>query len=538
MTQTPVERKKRKIRLPKLHVKKNTLIALMTIVFDAALLFIMWRVSRFAALDTYLFIKLNLAVLCVIAFINVVAVLSIVFKKKYLYIFSIVLLVLCVGISGYGLYALNAVETSLENMTKTVIEDSVDIVLICNTKGSDAVILSETDLDGKVIAVPAETQLAEAVKERMNEQGITPEYTECSSYVEEAVMLINGEADCIAAPASWRTILEEEEGISSHFDDFSVILEFDADTTTVNTAGADKDLTKEPFTILLEGDSDGLSDTIIMVSVNPQSMDITMTSIARDSYVPITCSGWNSSKINAAHMYGGIGCMIDTVNALTGVEFDYYVEVNFQAIVSIVDALGGIQVNNYIDFVGQSYTDEKSFHDVEMPVGLNVTLNGEQALAWVRERKAFADGDFARQRHQQEFLKIVLEKVMATRDINTLLKLLEAAGDNLNTNMSIEQMTTFLSYAINKASRYYDQNSISGVFNIKNWRITGYNDTYYDAGLGMDLYIYRVWSQACTDSYYEIENNLVTNAEPEIPEQTNWDGEEGYEKENVTYDWY
>ncbi len=522
-------------RLPKLHTGKNTLVTLLALLMNAGLMYLILRVSRFANVSRELFVKANMAALVLIAFVDLLALTTIIFKKKFMYVLSILLLCLTTGVSGYGVYAIESVEQSLENLTKTTIVDDVNVVLLHDSKASTAMILSEEDLAGTKIGIPADTELGKAVKNRMQSLGVSAEYVECISYAQEAQYLLSGEIDCAAMPKSWQSILTDEPGIGTHLDEFSVLSSFNAKTTVENKKGADKDLTAEPFTVLLEGDSDGLSDTIMMVSVNPQSMEITMTSIARDSYVPITCSGYEYGKINAAHMYGGMGCMIDTVHYLTGVDFDYYVEINFQGIVSIVDALGGIQIDNYVDFVGQSYTDEKSFHDVEMPMGTNVTLNGEQALAWVRERKAYQDGDFARQRHQQEFLKIILEKVMNTRDITTLLRLLEAAGDNLNTNLTVDQMTNFLTYAMTKSRRYYDDNSASGVFHIKNWRVVGYDDMVYHPGLDMDLYILRVVDASANMAYYRIMENLETDAIPDIPDPVVWDGEEAYEEPDLTY---
>ena len=123
-----------------------------------------------------------------------------------------------------------------------------------------------------------------------------------------------------------------------YIDDTTTLLSFKESYTTKNDDGVEKDLTKEPFTVLLSGENQGLADAIILISVNPVSMRITMTSIARDSYVPITCYGGRSNKINAAHA-SSESCLVNTVEKLTGIDIDYTVEFNFKSVIQVVDAL-------------------------------------------------------------------------------------------------------------------------------------------------------------------------------------------------------
>jgi LCP family protein required for cell wall assembly len=172
------------------------------------------------------------------------------------------------------------------------------------------------------------------------------------------------------------------------------------------------------------------------VSINPISMKITMSSIARDSYVPITCYNNGSSKINAAHSVSR-DCLISTVQQLTGVSIDYYIDTNFQGVVDVVNALGGIVVNSPLEFVGQTASSVRGTKTVWVPAGDNVLLNGDQALAFARERYAFQTGDFARQEHQQQVIKAIIRTIMRTRDINTFLKVVQAFGDNVTTNFTV-----------------------------------------------------------------------------------------------------
>ena len=263
-----------------------------------------------------------------------------------------------------------------------------------------------------------------------------------------------------------------------------------------------------------------------------------MTSIARDSYVPITCYGGGSSKINAAHAVSE-ACMVDTVQQLTGINIDYTVEFNYTSFVQIVDAVGGVVVDNPVTFDAQCwniYENELAVFTIE--AGENVYLDGARALGFARERHAFADGDFARQRHQQEIIEQVIQKVMNTRDPNTYLKILQAAGDNIKTNMSSEQMVEFVSYAMKKANRYYDSNNASGIFNIQSNRITGYNVMMWDDNLDMYLYTYWLYNGSISDSYNAIERNITMSQSPSQLGSASWSAHDTYTPPAMSQDYY
>ena len=124
----------------------------------------------------------------------------------------------------------------------------------------------------------------------------------------------------------------------------------------------------------------------------------------------MTC-GWTSpatarAKVNAALELGGVPLMTQTVEALLGQHINHTVMLDFQGFAAMTDALGGVDVNIKQPFTGT--VDDK----VHFPAGVN-RLNGLQALAFVRERHAFADGDYQRVRNQQTFLKAVMAKMAA-----------------------------------------------------------------------------------------------------------------------------
>ena len=186
-----------------------------------------------------------------------------------------------------------------------------------------------------------------------------------------------------------------------HLDKTKVIHEFSTKVKIEGTDTVKKDLSKEPFSILLMGNDGGRTDTLIYVSFNPKTMVATLTSIARDSYVPIACyKNQASDKINHSRQISR-QCTLDTVSNLLGEQVDYFVEVNFKAVVDIVDSLGKLWIVSPIEFVGQDSSEDRGHFTVWINKG-GQFMSGEQVLAFSRERKNMPGGDLQRQLNQQQ----------------------------------------------------------------------------------------------------------------------------------------
>ena len=239
----------------------------------------------------------------------------------------------------------------------------------------------------------------------------------------------------------------------------------------------------------------GLADSIILATVNPQTFTVSLTSIARDSYVDISCNG-SRQKINAAR---GISrqCLMDTVSDVLGVDIDYYMEVNFQGVVDIVDAVGGITINNPVEFVGQDASGIRGDYTVLVPAG-EVVADGQMALAFARERHAMPNGDFDRQQHQQEVIAAIVERLLTINDVNKAIKVMEAAGDNFSTNLSLNQLTGIFNYLVNHTNTvgiptYY-------MIDIKNMRVTGYASWYYSYSMHLPQWIYKLYNGSIAEA--------------------------------------
>jgi LCP family protein required for cell wall assembly len=191
---------------------------------------------------------------------------------------------------------------------------------------------------------------------------------------------------------------------------------------------------KEPFSVLVLGVDErpgdrGRSDTIIVITVNPQKQSMDMLSIPRDTRVEIVGKGIED-KINHAYAFGGVEMSMNTVEKFLDIPIDYYIKMNMEGFKEIVDAVGGINVNNDMEFsVGQKHFAKGKIY-----------LNGSDALAFSRMRKNDPRGDFGRQMRQRQVIQGVINK---GANISALWKyddVLEALGKNVETNLSMDEM--------------------------------------------------------------------------------------------------
>ena len=189
-----------------------------------------------------------------------------------------------------------------------------------------------------------------------------------------------------------------------------------------------------------QGKGDPRSDALILATFNKEAKSVKLLSIPRDSYVYIPEVGYKT-KINHAHAYGGPKASIEAVEGLMDLPVDYFVRLNFDAFVDVVDAIGGITAEVPYEFSESNSKDEKN--TIHLMPGEQL-LNGEEALALARTRKL--DNDIARGERQQEIIKAIMDKALSA---NALLKygdVIEAVGSNVSTNMTFDQMKSFVSY--------------------------------------------------------------------------------------------
>lgn len=205
-------------------------------------------------------------------------------------------------------------------------------------------------------------------------------------------------------------------------------------------------VTEEPFNVYISGidvygeiDQESRSDVNIIATINPKTHKILLTTTPRDYYVTIPgVSGEQRDKLTHAGVYG-IGTSMATLANLYQTEIPFYMRVNFTSVIEIVDAMGGVDVESEVAFT----TGKESGAIVEIQEGKN-HLTGKEALAFVRERKAFIDGDNQRGKNQQALLTALIKEVISPMIVFEANEIINCISGNAETNMSEKQMKALL----------------------------------------------------------------------------------------------
>ncbi|MGN7298766.1 polyisoprenyl-teichoic acid--peptidoglycan teichoic acid transferase TagU [Ferdinandcohnia sp. SAFN-114] len=191
---------------------------------------------------------------------------------------------------------------------------------------------------------------------------------------------------------------------------------------------------RDPISVLLMGvdaraGDRGRSDSLIVLTVNPGDKSMKMVSIPRDTRTEIVGKGFQD-KINHAYAFGGPEMAIDTVENFLDIPIDYYVQVNMESFKEIVDAVGGVTVNSNFAFNYDGHTFSEG----------QITLNGDEALAYTRMRKKDPRGDFGRQERQRQVIMGVIDKGASFSSLTKFGGILDALGKNIQTNLTFDEM--------------------------------------------------------------------------------------------------
>ncbi len=207
-------------------------------------------------------------------------------------------------------------------------------------------------------------------------------------------------------------------------------------------------VTTEPFNVLITGmdvtgkiDTEGRSDVNMLVTVNPKTGEILLTSIPRDYSIRMVNYGYATDKITHTGFYG-VDDTIGAVEDLLDVKVNYYVKVNFTTVIKFIDAIGGIDVYSEYEFVPvkkKDWTVQK---------GMN-HMDGKKALAFARERKAFQLGDNQRIKDQQAVFEALLKKATSSKTILlSYSKILTSVSDYVEMNLSSREIRSLVKLQI------------------------------------------------------------------------------------------
>ena len=417
-------------------------------------------------------------------------------KKKFGFIMLTILTLLLTSAFGFGGYYLHQKKAQFSNMNANEIMYTTNLIALKETKFTEdkpiGMIESANDIEGNVLA----QKLIEA-ENLKNEIYYYEDYQSMISDLYQGKIVgcfVSSNYAIIFEGENFELDEDSEEKETPLEERVKVLFDYSETRENQDVIELNDSKTKtltEPFTVLIMGvDSakDGLKanqafngDTLILATFNPNTLTATMFSLPRDLYVPIACNHNRYAKINSSAAYGS-SCVIKTIQQLTDIQIDYYVKINFTGVVQLIDAIGGVTVdveepdfkyNGKYDCKGmvceQNSKRQKGNSMVYVPTGVQ-HLNGEQALAYARNRHQYAVSDIARNQHQQQVIEAAAKQAKNINSITEFENILETVSNNIETNMSLEQIISF--YSVGKDML---MNSNSSTLSIKKTYLSYYN---------------------------------------------------------------
>ena len=311
-----------------------------------------------------------------------------------------------------------------------------------------------------------------------------------SSVAEMVEALYSGDDGAIILNEAYASILEDQDDFTTFLEDTRVLYEIEVeegdasniiegeelDTETSEVEIGDYksmdnlvpvNVTEQPFVVYLSGSdtrskmlATSRSDVNILMVINPKSKQVLMINTPRDYYVPNPAGGGALDKLTHCGIYG-ISCSVGALSNLYSVPVNYYAQINFTGFETLIDAIGGVTV--YSDYAFTSRDGAYSYS-----VGDN-HLNGSSALAFARERYAFASGDNQRGKNQMKILSAVIGKLSKTTVIMHHTEIMNSLQGMFVTNLSGDEINSLVRMQLGDGAEW----------NVKSFAVTGAGGSNY-----------------------------------------------------------
>lgn len=396
-----------------------------------------------------------------------------------------VILTAVFGAGSYYLYrtsgtlsAITAVKKTSNNKVSLIVPVDSSIETPEDIAGKRVGVLKNIDKGGTEQAL---TQL----EKRTDAQY---ELVELDSVPQEVLSLYTGEVDAIVLNEAYRTNVMELEGYEDFSDRTRVLFQASFKTDATNEALAVSDVTTRPYNILISGNDTygdvgelSRSDVNMIVTINPVTSTVLLTSIPRDSYVPVdcgdayACAQGQLDKITHTGI-NGITSTKQTLEQLLDIDINYTFRVNFSSVTNIVDSLGGIDIEVPEGQAVETFYADSTLEGVTE--GRN-HLDGERALAFARERYAYIDGDNQRVRNQQMVLKAIFDKATSPEIIVNYPNLLQALESAFDTTLTQDEITNFIKYQIQSRPGW----------KFESYQLSGEDAMLFCPSLGQEAYV-------------------------------------------------
>ena len=430
------QRERRKIR------KFSKVLSIIAFVVLVVFLFFLYKMN-------VLPMKYFVLIAGVLSFLEIIYLLTCMNRriKVGILIFMDILAILFMLIEGYGSWKLYQTYDFLHNEMQ--VEETKDIYYIVVNANSGFDTLES--IDGKIVNFYNDSEDYETLKNNIKAK-VSVVLDEVEDYSDLMSMVLNDKKKIIMIDeGSYDAYFETSED-EKLVENYKILDKFEI-TKKIELSESKKDITTEPFIIYLSGidtrsgkmPTKSLSDVNMYLVVNPQTRKILMINVPRDYYVQLHGTKGLKDKLTHAGLRGGIKLSRSTMADLLGYESDYYVRVNFNAVIKLVDAIGGITINSDVNYTFSCWTDRAC---VFKPG--NNKVKGRCALAFARERHAYAGGDRHRGENQQQVIQLIVNKLASSKTlIMKYDKLLNALTGSFESNLSTDNITSLVQFQIN-----------------------------------------------------------------------------------------
>lgn len=439
---------------------KRPISKLMSVFMLVCLVLLIFQIIHLNLLPAKLIILVSL----VLIILTLIVLLILHFKaKKFVprLLICFIALCMCVGLA-YGNYFIYKTNNTFDVVTSLADSKATSTSIVAMKSSS---LKKESDLKGKKIGtiLDMDKKATTRMLNALNKDNISYKTKDYASLDDMMEAFYNNEVDAICLNEKYRDILHETQEYFTFQTDTRVVYQ-NVHYTKVekndNPSNSVDNITKDAFTILVSGndsygtlqDSNTRSDANLLLTVNPKTGRILMTSIPRDYYVELVCPSTGEmacpaesyDKLTHSGLMG-VKSTEETIEKALGITINYNVRINFSSVVNLVDALDGIDLDI-------KKGEEVDIFYVNSQPGLSVGkhhVDGETALAFARERHAYVDGDNQRVRNQQKVFKAIFKRIVSPKMITNYGKFMDALAVAFDTNISGDEISQFVKYELN-----------------------------------------------------------------------------------------
>lgn len=409
---------------------------------------------------------------------------------RIIYTFLIIAVSVVYGFGNFYLYSTSKTLTKVTTQTG-IVKNTVSVIALSSSSMSDVSDLNNAKVGSlKTIGKDGTQKSLKDIKKN-NVSVKNRKYDNVPGLIKA---LYDRDVDAVILNEAYRSNVLELEGYNAFNDETKVIHQTVFYTNDTNDALAVSDITTTPFNILISGndsfgklDEVSRSDVDMVVTVNPVTSTVLMTSIPRDSYVQEYCDDYAcnygaNDKLTHTGIYG-VDTTRDTIEQLLDIDINYTYRVNFTSMIDIVDALGGVDIDVAEGMAVSKFYSDSTLEGVHE--GTN-HLNGKRALAYSRERKAYLDGDSQRARNQQQVLQAMVKKATSPELLKNYSSILNAISGAFDTNMTSDEITSFIKYQIQAMPGW----------KFEQYVLKGYSDMQVSAELGSAVSVIMLYQDS------------------------------------------